>query len=223
MPPSVAADDGTVPVILVHGITGDPSNFGPLLDRLAPGRTIVSALYAKEADALAPGSLPRDAIVAFGYYRESASSPLYDPDPQGLSHGSIGSCPVPRIDGLDTSYYTTSYAARLRRCVEGVKRATGCSRVDLVCHSMGGLVGRVYTKWLSVDASGHCSVRRIFLVASPNRGVNALEAIGFGIAKTGPTEFMRLGEVVELCYEARIYGGRSYILVDAGGGVTVIR
>ena len=210
-PAPTSPDDGTVPVVLIHGITGDTDNFAPLLDRLAPGRTVVRSLYAAEADALAPNSLPPDAVVSCGYYRERASDTRYTPDAQGLSHGSIGSCPVPRLDGLDVSYFTVSYAARINRCVEGVKRATGRDRVDLVCHSMGGLVGRAYTHWLSVDAAGHCSVRRIYLVASPSRGVNALEALGFGIAKTGPEEFMRLGEVVELCYEARIYGGKSYV------------
>jgi pimeloyl-ACP methyl ester carboxylesterase len=210
-PPALAPDAGTVPIVLIHGITGDPSNFGPLMDRLTPGRTVVRALYAAEADALAPNSLPPDAVVACGYYREHASDTKYTPDAQGLSHGSIGSCPVSRLDGLDVSYYTVSYAARIKRCIEGVKRATGRDRVDLVCHSMGGLVGRAYTHWLSVDASGHCSVRRIFLVASPSRGVNALEALGFGIARTGNQEFMRLGEMVELCYEARIYGGKSFV------------
>jgi pimeloyl-ACP methyl ester carboxylesterase len=208
---ALAADDGTVPVILVHGITGDPSNFAPLLDRLAPGRSEVRALYAAEADALKPGDLKPDVIVAFGFYRDSVNDTLYCPDANGLSHGSIGACPVPRADGLDVSYYTTSYAARLKRCVEGVMRATGRNQVDLVCHSMGGLVGRAYTKWLSVDPSGHSAVRRVFLVASPSRGINALEAIGFGIAKTGPQAFMRFGEVVELCYEAREYNGLSYV------------
>src|SRR5271169_6578985 len=72
-PQAPAPDDGTIPVILVHGITGDPSNFAPVLERLAPGRHVVPALYAKEADALQPGDLAPDAIVAMGYYRDSAS------------------------------------------------------------------------------------------------------------------------------------------------------
>ena len=71
----------------------------------------------------------------------SATTPRHLGRPDFDQHGSIGGCPVPRTDGLDTSYYTTSYADRLRRCVENVKRATGSKKVDLALHSMGGLVG----------------------------------------------------------------------------------
>src|SRR5581483_794151 len=102
---------------------------------------------------------PRDSVFNFGYYRTHVAGPAYD------EHGSIGGCPAPRDDGLDASWYTTSYADRLRRCVEDVKRATGSAKVDLVGHSMGGLVVRAYTKWLSLDAKGESSVRRVLLLA----------------------------------------------------------
>jgi pimeloyl-ACP methyl ester carboxylesterase len=200
-----------VPVILLHGLGGSPLGLEVLCRRLEAGRTVVHEFYVDDADALQPGDLPPDAVVDFGYYQHSAAGPKYDPDAQGKSHGSIGGCPVARTDGLDVSYYTTSYADRLKHCVDGVLRATGKSQVDLVGHSMGGVVVRAYTKWLSVDANGNTPVRRILLLGSPSRGLNAVEALVLASQQSGPTEFMRLGECVELCREGPFYGGRSFL------------
>ncbi len=204
-----APDDGTVPVIVLHGFGGSPQGLWDLLDRIGTGRPVVQQMYDDDALALQPGDLPPDVVVDFGYYQASQASTKYDPDAQGLSHGSIGACPVPRSDGLG-SYYTTSYAVRLQHCVEGVLRATGKQKVDLVGHSMGGLVVRAYTKWLSVDATGFTPVRRILMFGSPSRGINALDALLLDGEQSGVTDFMREGEIVEMCREAPIYGGESY-------------
>ncbi|HZU99032.1 MAG TPA: hypothetical protein VFF73_20150 [Planctomycetota bacterium] len=202
LPPAPGLE--VVPTIVVHGITGDPDNFFQLFADLAVGRTVIPEMYLDEADALQPNSLPPDVVVAFGYYKTHIGGPRYD------DHGSIGGCPVARTDGMD-AWYTISYADRLRHCVEGVKRATGASKVDLVLHSMGGLVGRAYTHWLSVDPTGASSVRRVFLFASPSRGINALECVGLAVAYVGSQEFMRQGECMELCEEATTWGGSSFV------------
>ena len=78
---------------------------------------------------------------------------------------------------------------------------------------MGGLVVRAYTKWLSVDANGNTPVRRILLFGSPSRGLNAIDGLVLASQQTGPTEFMRLGECVELCREAPSFGGRSFVSI----------
>jgi pimeloyl-ACP methyl ester carboxylesterase len=57
-------------------------------------------------------------------------------------------------------------AARLARFIEGVQRETGASRVDLVAHSLGGLVALEY-----LHVAGTDSVRRLVTIASPHAGV----------------------------------------------------
>jgi len=57
-------------------------------------------------------------------------------------------------------------AGRLARFVEGVRRETGADRVDLVAHSLGGLVALEY---LHEAGTGH--VRRLVTIASPHAGV----------------------------------------------------
>jgi hypothetical protein len=175
------------------------------------GRAVVPALYASEADQLTPGALPVSCVVIAGYYREHASDPKYLPDASGVSHGSIGGCPTPRTDPW-TGNYTQSYVERLGRIVDGVRRATGSDRVDLACLSMGNIVGRAYARWHSSGARGGVSkVRSMFFIAGPQRGLDALEAYATGWLRTPDTEFMRQGEVAEMCQEYAVWSGRSFV------------
>jgi pimeloyl-ACP methyl ester carboxylesterase len=57
-------------------------------------------------------------------------------------------------------------ARRLSRFIERVVRETGASRVDLVAHSLGGLVAMEY-----LHTAGNVQVRRIVTIASPHAGV----------------------------------------------------
>ena len=57
-------------------------------------------------------------------------------------------------------------AARLSRFVERVARETGAPRVDLVAHSLGGLVAMEY-----LHTAGSSRVRRCVTIASPHAGV----------------------------------------------------
>jgi len=59
----------------------------------------------------------------------------------------------------------TANAGRLGRFIEQVKRASHCEQVDLVCHSMGGLIALEHLK------GGQGLVRRCVTVASPHGGV----------------------------------------------------
>lgn len=195
-----------VPLVLVHGITAEPDVWEPFLELYGPGRVVVPALHAREADQLGAGTLPRSVVVAAGYYRESAATPKY-----GAGDASIGGAPVPRTDG-NASRYPASYTERLGRIVEGVRRATGSDRVDLVCHSMGNLVGRAYTRWHSDGAQGGKSkVRRLLSIAGPHRGINAVEAYSVGFSRGPSEEFLRMGEIAEMCHEYRAWQGRSFI------------
>ncbi|HEY8041605.1 MAG TPA: alpha/beta fold hydrolase [Polyangiaceae bacterium] len=57
-------------------------------------------------------------------------------------------------------------ARRLARFVEEVRRETGADRVDLVAHSLGGLVALDYMHEAGLDR-----VRRLVTIASPHAGV----------------------------------------------------
>ncbi len=197
-------------MICVHGIQADPDAFTSFELLQGGGRVLVPALFAAEADQLAAGSLPAACTVAAGYYRDSANDPKYEPDANGVSHGSIGGIPLARQDSF-ASGYTQSYVERLGRIVDGVRRATGCDRVDLVLHSMGNMVGRAYVRWHSAGAAGGASkVRRIFMIAGPHRGLNAVEGLAIGWDLAPNLFFMREGEILEMCHELPVFQGQSF-------------
>ncbi|MGW4746001.1 esterase/lipase family protein [Streptomyces sp. NPDC004290] len=62
-----------------------------------------------------------------------------------------------------------SLSGELAAYVEGVKRQTGASRVDLVAHSFGSLVTRWYVKF---DPAGQTSVAHWVSLAGPNHGTS---------------------------------------------------
>jgi len=59
-----------------------------------------------------------------------------------------------------------NYAIRLKEIVEKVKSRTGSVDVDIVAHSMGGLVAREY-----MALFGDKSVNKLIMIATPNHGV----------------------------------------------------
>ena len=63
-------------------------------------------------------------------------------------------------ENLDT------YALRLKDIIELVKFRTGRAKVNLIAHSMGGLVSRRYLQIFGED-----SVDKMILIATPNRGI----------------------------------------------------
>jgi triacylglycerol esterase/lipase EstA (alpha/beta hydrolase family) len=58
-----------------------------------------------------------------------------------------------------------SMAASLHRRIEAIRAATGAPHVDLIAHSMGGLVARQYFR-----ESGTAAVRRFVSLGSPHHG-----------------------------------------------------
>jgi uncharacterized alpha/beta hydrolase family protein len=74
-----------------------------------------------------------------------------------------------------------NYALRLKEIIDLVKQKTGSSKVNIVAHSMGGLVTRQYLQLFNYD-----SVDKIILINTPNNGVsgrvNSLCSI-FGASK----------------------------------------
>jgi hypothetical protein len=61
-----------------------------------------------------------------------------------------------------------TYAIRLKEMVELIKHHTGKKKVNIVAHSMGGLVARRY-----IQLFGEDSVNEVILVATPNRGITS--------------------------------------------------
>lgn len=59
-----------------------------------------------------------------------------------------------------------SYALRLNEIVEYVKDVTGSEKVDILAHSMGGLVARKY-----IQAFGDGSINKFIMVGTPNKGI----------------------------------------------------
>jgi pimeloyl-ACP methyl ester carboxylesterase len=198
-----------LPLVLIHGHGGDFTDWDGLIARYGTGRRVLR-IYAADADTLLPGDLPMSCVIDCDYYRDSATSPLFDADSSGYGHGSIGGCPVPRTDAA-ASNYTSFYLPRVTRIIEGVRRATGSDRVDLCVHSMGNTVGRAYIRWASLGArSGTSKVRRMLGIAGVNRGINALEAAVDGSSMPPNEQHFAMGENAEMCYEYPAWGGQSY-------------
>lgn len=112
------------------------------------------------------------------------SNSVSDPDPVVFVHGYSGSTIVNfssmikrfKNDGYssDRLFYYKYISIRgvkkgadtLKKKVEKVLESTGKSKVDLVCHSMGGLVVRYYMKHLG----GAGNVNQVVYVTTPHRG-----------------------------------------------------
>jgi pimeloyl-ACP methyl ester carboxylesterase len=85
-------------------------------------------------------------------------------------------------------------AAILARYVEAVRRATGADRVDLVGHSMGGLISRYYIATLMpvVERPGLTTVpvvNQLYMIGTPNAGSTcAIPAASLGLYPPATTE-----------------------------------
>jgi pimeloyl-ACP methyl ester carboxylesterase len=64
------------------------------------------------------------------------------------------------------SWENGRYAKRLAEFIDKVLAATGASKVDIVAHSMGGLVARAAIKYYGCDTK----VRKLLTIGTPNKG-----------------------------------------------------
>lgn len=88
--------------------------------------------------------------------------------------------------GFNYPWFVTieSNAERLRRFVERVRQETGSVAVDLVCHSMGGLVAMEMLR----ASGGQGGVRRLVTIATPHAGVawrGPIPGLGAGSLRRG--------------------------------------
>ena len=112
------------------------------------------------------------------------ASPVFALDPVVFVHGYSGSTIINfssmiswfKADGYPSNYlfyytYNTNPgvingANILKGKVDAALTATGKTKVDLVCHSMGGLVARYYMKYLG----GAAKVNQVVYIATPHQG-----------------------------------------------------
>lgn len=133
-------------------------------------------------------------------------SPVFALDPVVFVHGYSGSTIVNfssmiswfKADGYPSNYlYYYTYntipgvangANILKGKVDAALKATGKTKVDLICHSMGGLVARYYMKYLG----GASKVNQVVYIATPHKGTY----IAFGDPFTQAAKDLRPGSSI---------------------------
>ncbi|MFH0791079.1 MAG: alpha/beta fold hydrolase, partial [Candidatus Omnitrophota bacterium] len=190
------------PTIFLHGHSSCPEDFEYLLNKSkVDNMLVVSPVYA--GDDLGIGTYPRGSLFNAGYYKESkTSTATHD------YHGRIGGCPASKNSSVE---YNTrvEYAKQLRRIVENVCLATGSDKVNIVAHSMGGLVARAYIRWLG----GENRVNKFLLIATPNHGISETDALALitsGFSIPAGISWMENGEIAEMNAADSSWGGYSY-------------
>ncbi len=112
---------------------------------------------------------PRPIVLVHGYAMNRAN---FLPMARRLARAGLG--PI-----LGFEYWslgrTSKAAQRLGRYVERVCEATASPRVDLIGHSMGGVVSRYY----AVFAGGEKRIRNLITIGTPHRGTD-VSGFGFG-------------------------------------------
>lgn len=112
---------------------------------------------------------PRPVIMLHGYAMNRAN---FIPLARRLSVAGLG--PMYGFEYWSLGK-TASAARRLGEYVERLCARTGSERVDLVGHSMGGMVARYYVS----RGRGADRVRNLITIGSPHRGTD-VSAVGFG-------------------------------------------
>ena len=97
-------------------------------------------------------------------------------------------------------------AKQVRDLVEEILAKTGAPKIDLVAHSMGGLISRYYIQ----NLGGSKKVKNLLTITTPHYGTNmAVFAIGKGARQMVPgSKFLR-----ELNKKGEIYGDIRYTCI----------
>ncbi len=149
------------PLILLHGhaisIGNTPENthlrFSKMQELLEgdgyinAGQIGSEGIYALSAGELGRVPAPISIRASYYYFATSVGFGKYDLITQ-------------KTDGIE------NYAIRLKDQIELVKKLTGKTKVDILAHSMGGLVVRSY-----LDLFGTDDVNKVILLGTPNKGI----------------------------------------------------
>ncbi len=168
------------PVIFIHGHNGGASDGDTLLDAFrAGGERFDARRYVGTEDhaSWAARSIPRrEWLFSFDYYvkRGDDRKGSYTAGAGRIGSDQSFSCANPNGKGhlvpTGNDYVkgvTHEFSADLAALVNDVLRATGARQVDIVAHSMGGLITRSYLTFLG----GKPKVGNVLLLATPHEGV----------------------------------------------------
>ena len=137
-----------------------------IIDQQYGGYTAGSPLNCHENTTLSSTGGNTKKIYNFQYYHID----WYDDKEMGGAIGSNGYC-YPDDYYEEIAYINSltggSWAQALATFIDKVRTATGATKVDIVTHSMGGLVARAAIKWYGCASK----VRKLLMIATPNHGM----------------------------------------------------
>lgn len=180
------------PIVFIHGIVGSCHDFQALVDGLIrdDGRfdDYVWSGNEDHRDFRERSIGRRSWLFVFDYYnrRKEDARGAYTSGPGRIGSDRAFACEQPAGPGNLVATHPDydegvahEYSADLAAFVESVRRATGAEEVDLVAHSMGGVISRSYLAY----HGGNGRVRNLVLLASPVHGVplvGLLNYVGLG-------------------------------------------
>ena len=165
-----------------------------LVSIAGPAAAPAGAAPAKDPVVIVPG-FTTGPIVATGYLplRDRLRSAGYDV--------TLMSYPDYGLGDIRTN------SARLASTVAAVKARTGAAKVDLVSHSMGGLVSRYYVKSLG----GSANVDSLIMMGTPNYGTNLANI----------AEFLTFGSCIGITSCEQMARGSSFLNALNAGDDTI--
>lgn len=175
------ATEPEFPIVFIHGHAGGLGDWRDTIQWLVDSDPRWSAFLesgTRDWEAWEPASIPPGSrLFNFTYYNLRSADAAGDYTAGPGTTGSNGLSWCTRYDGwghlpADSSRYYSGvdheYAADLNLFIDRVLEATGAARVDLVAHSMGGLVSRSFIQFFR----GFERVRTLILVSSPIHGLS---------------------------------------------------
>ena len=221
----------TPPVIVIPGILGSRLMDATAKQEVWPGSAFNLLFDAKENLALRidPKTLQPldDGVQPDGLFEQAFNSDFYGAILRTLrdSGGFVPGKPGERADPRQRRYYVLAYdwrqdnvitARRLDALIEQIRRDYGDPRlkVNIIAHSMGGLVTRYYLRYGTVDAlegegsfpinmAGAAKVGTVVLLGTPNLGsVRSLQGMilgeEVGLSRVPPEVLATMPSVYEL-------------------------
>ena len=192
------------PIIFVHGFRGSNDDALAILEGLVATDSRYGGyqLAGRDDHVWGARSIERRRwLFAFDYYNATRDDTqgAYTAGPGRIGSNTAKSCAAPPGNGYlladDSSYdagVSHDYAADLAAMVESVLLATGAGQVDVVAHSMGGMILRSYLSFYG----GATRVRRALLLSSPVKGAPLVGFLAY--FPIGQPSWMNAHEVAEI-------------------------